>query len=293
MTEHGHRPDGPEPTPLFTSRRRKGRRTHRALPIVGYLLLFAVAGGLGWWWQASRDGDSIGGPAAATAANTPDETAPVEAEGMPALDASDAFVRGVVSRISSHPQFASWLVNDNLARRFVIAVVEVAHGRSPESHLDFMTPEGEFKAQARDGKTYVDPATFRRYDALATTLTSLDTQGTAQAFHDLHPLFEKAYRELGLRDQTFDETLQKAFDRMLAVRVPDQPPEVRPEGAGYGFTSEQLEKLSPAEKHLVRMGPENARRVQAKLRDLAQALDLEVPQEPQTSASAGMRSVSS
>ena len=53
MTEHGQRPDGHEPTPLFTSHRRKGRRTHRALPIVGYLLLFAMAGGLGWWWQAS------------------------------------------------------------------------------------------------------------------------------------------------------------------------------------------------------------------------------------------------
>ncbi|MGH7803806.1 MAG: DUF3014 domain-containing protein [Candidatus Binatia bacterium] len=42
----------------------------------------------------------------------------------------------------------------------------------------------------------------------------------------------------------------------------------------YRFTDSRLEGLAPAEKHLVRMGPGNAKRVQAKVRELREALAL-------------------
>jgi hypothetical protein len=40
-----------------------------------------------------------------------------------------------------------------------------------------------------------------------------------------------------------------------------------------------LENLTAAQKHLLRMGPENIRVIQAKLREIAQALGFEI-QEP-------------
>ena len=45
----------------------------------------------------------------------------------------------------------------------------------------------------------------------------------------------------------------------------------------YTFADRELEGLSLAQKHLLRLGPDNARRVQDKLRALARALELEVP----------------
>jgi hypothetical protein len=43
----------------------------------------------------------------------------------------------------------------------------------------------------------------------------------------------------------------------------------------YEFADADMEARTPAEKHVLRLGPTNARRVQAKLRELAAALGIE------------------
>jgi hypothetical protein len=83
---------------------------------------------------------------------------------------------------------------------------------------------------------------------------------------------EDAYRELGLRDRTFDETLAVAIGNLLTAAGPDTTLEVEPEGEVYVFSDPAVEALSPAEKHVLRMGPDNARRFQAKLGEIAAAL---------------------
>lgn len=267
-------------SPLFTSRRHRARANGIARPVIGSVLVLLLALAAGWWWTSSRGDDASGAAHRMDDPQAPDNpavhTAAAGDEPVPELDASDDFVRRVVAGVSARPQLATWLVNEGLARRFVLAVVQVAHGRSPSHQLDFMAPDGRFRSTTADGRQVIDPASYHRYDALAATLASVDTKGTAEAFRRLHPLFEKAYADLGLKDQTFDETVAMAFDRILSVQVPDEPLEVEPQSAVYGFTSKELEGLSPVQKQLIRTGPENARRIQAKLRELSAALDLDV-----------------
>jgi hypothetical protein len=50
--------------------------------------------------------------------------------------------------------------------------------------------------------------------------------------------------------------------------------EVRAQGALYAYASPELEGLSRAQKHLLRMGPQNMQTLQAKLRELQGALGL-------------------
>jgi len=45
-------------------------------------------------------------------------------------------------------------------------------------------------------------------------------------------------------------------------------------GVGYAFADAGEEDLAPAQKQLLRMGPANARAVQAKLREIALALGI-------------------
>jgi hypothetical protein len=49
---------------------------------------------------------------------------------------------------------------------------------------------------------------------------------------------------------------------------------VQGDGAVYAFSDPKLEALGPVEKHLLRMGPRNARLVQAKAREIEGALGL-------------------
>lgn len=228
-----------------------------------------------------------------TAAIQPAPTEP--REDLPALDASDELVRRLAESLSSRPRLAEWLATDDLIRRFVGAVVRVAAGRSPREPLEFLEPEGEFLVRGEPGDSAViDPESHRRYDPLAATITALDTRGTAELYRRIRPLLREAYRDLGFREPSFDETLARAAAVLLAVPVPEAPIEVVPVGGtAWAYRNPELEALSPAQKALVRMGPENVERIQAKLRELARALDLPGPVRLPTARGGGTPGASS
>ena len=53
-----------------------------------------------------------------------------------------------------------------------------------------------------------------------------------------------------------------------------------PKVVSFAFADPALEKLSPAQKHLLRMGPRNVRAIQHQLRAMAEALAPPAPAEP-------------
>ena len=61
---------------------------------------------------------------------------------------------------------------------------------------------------------------------------------------------------------------------MLQTPVPDGNVRLVPQGATYGFEDEALERLTPAQKHLVRMGPLHAGVIQERLRQIALAIGI-------------------
>jgi hypothetical protein len=67
--------------------------------------------------------------------------------------------------------------------------------------------------------------------------------------------------------------LKKAILELIQTPVADQRIYVERNVLTYKFDDPELEKLNPAQKHLIRMGPDNMRAVQAKLTEIAQALD--------------------
>jgi hypothetical protein len=140
----------------------------------------------------------------------------------------------------------------------------------------FLAPGAPFRVAHSGGRMFIDPASYRRFDLLAATFVSLDTEGVARLYSQLHPLLQEAYGELGLPAPSFDAVLTDAVGNVLAVEVPEGPVEIVPAttGTGFEFADAGLERRSAAAKHLLRMGPGNARRVQAKLREIAGALGI-------------------
>lgn len=263
--------------PLFSSRRMERSREQRRNVLLAVLAVVVIALGLGGWWMWRRSHRAPAPPVempAAADSETAGPAAPAVEEtlDLPELDASDELVRRSVAGLSARPEWAAWLVTDDMVRRFVVAVVAVAEGRSPEAQLDFLVPDRPFSAEQSGDRLVVGAESFRRYDVATATFASLDTEGVARLYRQTHPLIEEAYRELGLPDRTFDETLSVAIDNLLTARVPDTPLDVEDDEGVYVFSDADIEALSPAEKHLLRMGPENARRFQAKLREIAGAL---------------------
>jgi len=285
MNDSPPTPDESPHQPLFTSQRRQRRllRNRRAKRAGLVALAVVVVGVGGWLWHRSRAQTAVSQPTVATE-DTAAQANPAAAQAaapldLPALDASDAFVRKLVSGLSSRPELASWLVSDKLVHRFVVSVVDVADGKSPEDQLGFLTPRQPFRPRSTAAGLVVDPASYHRYDALTATFVSLDDAGVARLYRELSPLMEEAYQDLGLHGGTFESALARAFGRLLAVSFPDEPPALVHTSVPYSYESPALEDLSPAAKHLLRFGPTNGRKVQAKLRELADAMGI-VPQPP-------------
>jgi hypothetical protein len=134
----------------------------------------------------------------------------------------------------------------------------------------------------RGSRAFVDPASYRRYDEVADAVASVDAQGFARVYRELHPVLDAAYRALGYPEGAFDRATAKALRRIEGVPVQDGDVPVVPAGAVWAFADPKLENLAPVDRQVLRMGPRNARILQAKAREISQALALDVTPAPAT-----------
>jgi hypothetical protein len=199
---------------------------------------------------------------------------------LPPLNESDALVRDLVSKISSHPRLAAWLATDDLIRGFTISVENVAEGKTPARQLPMVRPSSSFRVLERGNDLTIDPRSYERYDGLAAAMESMDADGSARLYTSLKPRIEEAYREL--RDSPFDRTFERAIVLLLATPALDGPTAVVPRGVGYGFADPKLEALTGAQKQLLRMGPRNVRTFQNSLRAIALALGIPAERLPKS-----------
>jgi len=266
--------------------RRRRRRVAMAIVATALLVIAALFG------RRLLEGGAL--PVASDEAGLPPATGPAEpreaalleppapqaepapGEPLPPLAESDAFVRERATAASARPELSTWLAGEGLVTRFVAAVDNVANGESPRENLRALGPRGPFQAALRSGRHFVTPRSWSRYDLVASVFGSLDAEACARLHRLLLPLFEEAYGELGRREGHFDDVLARAFRELLRTPVRDGESEVVPGILSYRFADPELEGLSPAQKQLLRMGPRNARAIQARLRELAAALDLDV-----------------
>jgi hypothetical protein len=195
-----------------------------------------------------------------------------EAIAVPPLNETDALVRELVAKVSSHPRVAAWLATDDLIRGFTIGVANVAQGQSAARQLTMLKPSASFQVVKHGNDLAIDPRSYKRYDTLAAAAASIDAAGVARVYATLKPRIDEAARELG--DASFDATFERAIVQLLNTPVADDPILVQTKGIGYGFVDPKLEGLTGAQKHLLRTGPQNARTIQASLRAIALALGI-------------------
>ena len=252
---------------------------NRVIISIFVALVVIIAAVFGWWFLIRDSVDeSLETAVAATPTPVPVPTPTLEERlssrlSGTTLATSDIVVRELVAEISSNPDLALWLVNEDLVRRFVASVDNIASGISPRAHLDFLRPEGGFEVdQRRNGILVIESDSYDRYDLVAQVFSSVDTEGAVTLYRELKPLIDEAFAEIGPANTRFDDRLDRAFDLLLAAPVLEGPAEVEQLVVTYAWSDDRIEALSAAQRHLLRMGPENVSLIQDKLRDLRAAL---------------------
>jgi hypothetical protein len=232
--------------------------------------LVLVLGGVFYYyktvWSSAPASPAISGPAAAS------DSAADAGEPLPKLEDSDAFVRPKAAELSSDPTYLSWLKTDDLLPRLAASLNMIGAGKVPKDGLSFMAPHKKFKARKRDDLFYVDPASYARYDAVAAAVASIDAPKAAQLFQRYKRLFQEAYQGLGENNGDVQDAFVRAARVLLSAPAAGPSTALKEKGLVYAYADESLESLSPAQKQLMRMGPKNEAKVQAKVRELALAL---------------------
>ncbi len=185
--------------------------------------------------------------------------------------------RSLLEAISRDPLFRSGLTGD-LVRRWAVVTANLALGESPRRELGFLAPRGGFSVVKGAGKTFIADRSYERYDAFAAAVSSLDAQVVARAYRALHGPLEAAYRARGYPRGSLDEVTSRALRRIEEAPVESGEVEVvADEGGIYLFRDARLEAMGAVDKHLLRMGRRNTRVIQAKAREIRQALELGQP----------------
>jgi hypothetical protein len=255
---------GPEDPPDAPS-----RNSSAAIVIVCLALVVALAAGYLYFRRVRT-------PPAATPQAKPAEAVKVQRETpvtLPPLDSTDALVRELMNGLSSHPVIASWLTTDRLIVNFVTVTSRIADGKTSNAELKAIGPVAAFRVRNTRNAVTIDPASYRRYDRYAQAVGAIDAKGAARVYQTLKPRIDEADRNFG-GGGSFDPVVERAIAELLKVPVVEGDVELRPAGIGFAYADPRLESLSPAQKQLLRMGPENVRTIQAKLREVAIALGI-------------------
>jgi len=191
---------------------------------------------------------------------------------LPPLAESDPFVR---ERLEPLDLPEPWVEQGDYVRRLAVVMENASRGTYPRRQLAFMAPEGAFKVVERGEAVYVDPVSYDRYDRHVEELTSIEPAQLAGLLETLDPLVETALAELGVKAPP-SQLFETALEDVLAVPVLEGDVELVQPNVMYKYADPDLESLSPLQKQVLRMGPENVERLQSYLRQLAAEMELGV-----------------
>ena len=248
-------------------------RTRRlAVIVLALVVLLAAAGGYVLWRRGQKAPPQPAQSQPADKVQVRQETAPIP---LPPLEGTDALVRELVGALSAHPVVAAWLATDRLIVNFVVVTGRIADGQTPVAELKAVGPVGApFRVRtSAKGAMTIDPSSYRRYDRYAQAVAAIDAQGAARVYQRLKPRVDEADRNFG-GSGNFDPELERALVELLKVPVVEGDVALRQAGIGYAFADPKLEGLSQVQKQLLRMGPQNVRAIQGKLREIAAVLGI-------------------
>lgn len=279
------------------------------------ILVFAAIGAGAWyWWQQRQQAlpaisptPAVAVPAQSPAASAPGiaaiqhpiTAAPDEAAAatpLPALAESDAWVSKALVELLGRDKVQTFLHLEGFARRVVATTDNLAREHAAPVLWPVVPTPGRFTTLDNGGEagttsaavTRISPDNSLRYTPFVLFVESVDAAAAVRLYKRLYPLFQQAYEELGFPGRYFNDRLVAVIDLLLSTPVPPGPldvalvevkgpiPSVRP-WVRYEFTDPALRQLSSGQKMLLRMGPVNHRRLNAKLVEIRRLISSGAP----------------
>jgi len=176
------------------------------------------------------------------------------------LNESDTWVQKKLMEIIWRKELLDIFINEDMIRRFVVFIDNFAQGNLSYSNSPVTRPVGKFKVLNEEPNglpMFIDKSSFERFSQYVELLRAIDTDILVQQYHELTPLINEAYEELGYPDSQFKEKLATAMTKVLDIEFPKENSTLIRPSVMYKYESETMESLDDADKLMLRMGKEN------------------------------------
>jgi hypothetical protein len=190
-----------------------------------------------------------------------------DASSLPALDESDAAVGASVAGLFAESGTPDVLLLKDIVRRVVVTVDNLPRERVARRLSPLKPAEGGLQVSRQGDDLVIGDANRGRYAPFVKLVETVDIGYLAALYRRFYPLFQQAYQELGYPRGYFNDRLIAVIDHLLATPEPAGPLRLVQPKVLYQFADPELERLSAGQKYLLRMAPDDAARIKARLRE--------------------------
>lgn len=200
-----------------------------------------------------------------------------EAKPLPSLNESNATMQDTLTGFFGQKAVEEFFDLNDIVRSFVVTVDNLPRQKVPMRYRLFKPVAGLFLTTGEGDGFFIKPDNDGRYKSYVLLAEAVDVKKLVAVYVHFYPLFQEEYKNLGYPKGYFNDRLVEAIDNMLATPgTPARIKLIRP-NVLYQFANADLEALSAGQKIMIRMGPENAARIRARLQELRHELTGQVP----------------
>jgi len=214
------------------------------------------------------------------------EPEPVVVENpLPLLDESDEWLKIKLPELTWRKELLKLVIDEDMIRRFVVFTDNFAQGTLAYEHSPFTLPKSKFSPNSNVDSSVNDKSAMsantwqwnesstKRFNLYVDLLRSMDSENLVLWYHEMKPLIDEAYAELGYGDEDFTNTLQDAITRVLDMELPSKEKmQLTRPSVMYQFSDPALESLPETDKLLLRLGKDNLLVIKSVLLELYEKL---------------------
>lgn len=191
---------------------------------------------------------------------------------LPKLEDSDQPMQSALEEVLGKEPVERFVITKDLVRHIVVSIDNLSEQKLAERIRPVKRAPGSFAVGGTEEARVLDPANYDRYQPLVQLARTTDTRQLVATYTKYYPLFQDAYESLGHPPEYFNDRVIEVIDHLLQTPDVQGTIALTQPGVLYEFADPALESRSAGQKALIRMGPENAKVVKDKLRELRNEL---------------------
>ena len=189
------------------------------------------------------------------------------------LGKSDDSFRKALVKVSAN--LLDWFNVKDVIRKYILIINDLSQSQILYKHRKFLKmPQAMVVKNDLQG-LYMEKTSYSRYDRLANAVDAINVQKGLSLYLAFRPLFKQVYDEFSYpEDYRLEDIFMKAAASVIEAPIITGRVSLLRHSMRYKFADKKLEALNDVEKQMIRMGPENTKKIQNKLRQLVEAMSV-------------------